>query len=303
MEAEVIARSDRPLTAANLVPQLRAAGVPAGGTVIVHSSLSRLGWVAGGAPAVVEALTAVLGPDGTVVMPTHSGDLTDPATWSRPPVPPQWWDEIRAEMPAYDPQATPVRGMGAIPECFRSCPGVLRSTHPTNSFAARGPRARWLLEPHPLPYGLGEGGPLTRLYETAGHVLLLGVGHGNNTTLHLAEHRSGRGRETIAGSPVRVDGHRQWVRYPTLAWNDSDFPQAGAAYQKAKGPHTAGTIGLADTLLLPVVPLVDFTTDWLRTSRSPEGPKAEGPKARRPGTGWRSRPTHRGSGGPAPRNE
>jgi aminoglycoside 3-N-acetyltransferase len=264
VEEEVVERSSRPLTATNLVPELLAAGLPVGGTVIVHSALSRLGWVAGGAQSVVEALTAALGPDGTLVMPTQSGGLSDPAAWQHPPVPPEWWDEIRAGMPAYDPGATPTRGMGAVPECFRSCAGVLRSAHPTDSFAARGPGADRLLDPHPLPYGVGEGGPLSRLYEAAGHVLLLGVGHGDNTTLHLAEHRSGRGRETLAGSPVLVDGQRQWVRYPTLDWDDSDFPQAGAAYD---GPVTAARVGLADTLVLPVVPLVDFATGWFRTHR------------------------------------
>lgn len=260
-----MARSSRPLTAASLVPELRAAGLPAGGTVVVHSALSRLGWVAGGAQAVVEALTTALGPGGTLVMPTQSGGLADPAAWQHPPVPAKWWDEIRAGTPAYDPAATPCRGMGAVPECFRSCAGVLRSAHPTDSFAARGPRAAELLDPHPLPYGVGEGSPLARLYESGGHVLLLGVGHGNNTTLHLAEHRSGRGREMVQGSPVLVDGQRQWVRYPTLDWDDSDFPLAGAAYD---GPLTAGRVGLADTLVLPVVPLVDFATDWFRTHRT-----------------------------------
>lgn len=267
MEATVVHRSSRPLTAASLVPELRAAGVPVAGTVIVHSALSRLGWVAGGAQAVVEALTAALGPAGTLVMPTHSGDLTDPATWSRPPVPPEWWDEIRAGMPAYDPRATPCRGMGAVPDCFRACAGVRRSAHPTESFAARGPGAERLLDPHPLPYGLGEGGPLSRLYDAAGHVLLLGVGHGNDTTLHLAEHRSGAGRERLGGSPVLVDGERQWVRYPTLDWDETDFERAGAAYRDAGGPLTAARVGLADTLLLPVVPLVDFATTWFRTHR------------------------------------
>lgn len=267
MEAEVVTRSERPLTVSGLVLELRAAGVPAGGTVIVHTAMSRLGWVVGGAQAVVEALTAALGPDGTLVMPTQSGGLTDPARWSRPPVPPDWWDEIRAAMPAYDPRATPTRGVGAVPECFRTCAGVRRSAHPTDSFAARGPRAAELLDPHPLPYGVGEGSPLSRLYSGGGHVLLLGVGHGNDTMLHLAEHRSGRGRETVAGSPVLVEGRREWVRYPALDWDASDFEAAGAAYADAGGPFTAGRVGLADTLLLPVAPLVDFATEWFRRER------------------------------------
>ena len=82
MEAEVVTRSERPLTVAGLVPALRAAGVPAGATVIVHSALSRLGRVGGGARAVVEALTAALGPAGTLVLPVVP--LVDFATdWFR----------------------------------------------------------------------------------------------------------------------------------------------------------------------------------------------------------------------------
>ncbi len=103
-EQELISRTPQPATRASLARQMRENGLTLGGTVLVHSSLSSLGWVAGGPVAVIQALLDCVGPQGTIVMPTHSGDLTDPADWRSPPVPADWVQILRNEMPAYDPQ-------------------------------------------------------------------------------------------------------------------------------------------------------------------------------------------------------
>ncbi len=126
-EEEAIGRVERPATVASLVADLRSLEVTAGMTVMVHSSLSRLGYVAGGAQAVVNALLEGVGTDGTIMMPTHSGDLSDPALWSNAPVAAAWWDTLHREMPAFDVRLTPTRGMGAIVECFRHVSRVRRS--------------------------------------------------------------------------------------------------------------------------------------------------------------------------------
>ncbi|MEV5899524.1 AAC(3) family N-acetyltransferase, partial [Streptomyces sp. NPDC052127] len=129
------------VTRDSLAAELRALGVEPGEILLVHSSLSSLGWVCGGAVAVVRGLLDAIGPDGTLVVPTQSGDLSDPALWSNPPVPAQWWERIRTAMPAYDPLITPALGVGVIPETVRTWPGALRSAHPQTSFAALGARA------------------------------------------------------------------------------------------------------------------------------------------------------------------
>ena len=128
----------KPNTIDSLSAQFKNLGITEGMTLIVHSSLKSLGWTCGGAVAVVEALMKAVGEDGTIVMPTQSADLSDPAYWENPPVPEEWWETIRREMPAYNPSTTPTYGMGKVVECFRSYEGVIRSDHPTTSFAAWG---------------------------------------------------------------------------------------------------------------------------------------------------------------------
>src|SRR2546423_10154420 len=115
-EEAVIARTPVPGTIASLASDLGLLGVESGMTLLVHSSLSALGWVCGGPVAVVRALIDVLTPAGTLVMPAHSDNLSDPARWQNPAVPPEWVPVIRATMPAFEPRLTPTYFMGSIVE-------------------------------------------------------------------------------------------------------------------------------------------------------------------------------------------
>jgi aminoglycoside 3-N-acetyltransferase len=260
-----------PATVRTLTADLRALGVPRGGTVLVHSSLRALGWVVGGAEAVVEALLAALGPDGTLVVPSFSTGRTEPSNWQHPPVPESWWPVIRAETPPYDPRVSSTRQMGAIVDCVLRWPGARRSAHPHLSFAALGPLASSVLEPHPLPYGVGEESPLARLYDLDAYVLLLGVGHANNTSLHLAEHRADfPGKETYTeGAAVLRDGRREWATFPDLRTSDEDFPDVGAAFEATGDVVTVGPVGAGTARLMRIRPLVDFGAAEIARRRTP----------------------------------
>ncbi len=270
MEHEVVARSAGPATVASLIHDLDTVGVRAGMVLIVHSSLSRLGWVAGAEQAAVLALLQAVGPAGTLVMPTHSTHMTDPANWQHPPVPEHWWPVIREQTPAFDPALTPTRQMGAIVECFRHRPGVLRSYHPVLSFAAYGPAAEQITAHHSLAYGAGEHSPLARVYDLDGHVLLLGVDHANNTSLHLAEYRASfPGKRWITqASPLLVDGQRQWVEYPDLDGDSSYFAQLGEDFTAMTGQERRGQVGSGTARLMPQRAVVDYAVKWMEQHRT-----------------------------------
>ena len=267
-ERDVIDSSPEPVTHDRIVADLIELGVSSGDTLIVHSSLSAIGYVIGGAHTVVLALLQSIGPTGTLTMPGHSGALSEPSHWRNPPVPQEWWATERATMPAFDINLTPLRNMGVIPATFQRLPGVKRSNHPRTSHLAYGPLADIVTDGHALVDGLGERSPLARLYECDARVLLLGVPHLNNTSLHLAEHRATWPSKTLTsqGSPVLVNGRREWVTYDELETSSDDFDAIGveiASHQL----QTSGLVGFASAQLMNQRAVVDFAVGWITRNR------------------------------------
>jgi aminoglycoside 3-N-acetyltransferase len=269
-EEELIARTPEPATVSSLTLELRDLGILEGTTLLVHSSLRAIGWVVGGEHAVVMALQQVLGDAGTLVMPSFSSALSDPAGWAHPPVPQAWFEAVRAEMPAFDPDMTPTRDMGAIVDCFRSQRDVLRSNHPSDSFCARGPLAAHILDDHSLSTGFGERSPLARLYDLDASILLLGVAHESNTSFHLAEYRaSWPSKKFVAeGAPILVEGQRRWQRYEDLDCGSDDFRVLGADFEHDTKAVITGRVGVADCWLMSQERAVDYAVRWMEKHRT-----------------------------------
>lgn len=261
----MIAATPMPRTRESLAEDLAALGVRPGMTLLVHSSLRSIGWVCGGAVAVVQALMDVLTDQGTLVMPTHSANLSAPERWVAPPVPKEWIPIIRASMPAYDPAVTPTWFMGRIPELFRTMPGVARSGHPAVSFAAWGRFRSEVTDGHGIDFGLGESSPLARIYDLDGSVLLLGVGYEVNTSFHLAEHRAGIRRIVQEAAPIMQGGERYWRTYDDIEYDDEAFEEIGEAFERT-GAVRNGRVGSAASRLFSQRAAVDFAVDWLRAN-------------------------------------
>lgn len=257
-----------PQTRQTILEGLRGLGLSEGSVLLVHSSLRSLGWVCGGGVALIQALINALGDNGTLVMPAHSGDLSDPSTWSYPPVPEAWWESIRRTMPAFEPAITPTRGIGRVPELFRSWPGTLRSSHPQVSFAARGPVAAAITGGHSLDYGLGLGSPLARLREERASVLHLGSGWESTTAFHLAEYEcEWPGKKTVLlGSLLLREGRNVWTEYRDINYNSDDFGALGEDFERG-GQVLRGRIGRAGCLLFGLGEAVEFAEEWLPRHR------------------------------------
>jgi aminoglycoside N3'-acetyltransferase len=164
-------------TVSELIDQLRTLGVEPGGVLLVHTSYRAVRPVEGGPLGLIEALRAALGPAGTLVMPSWSDDDDTP----------------------FDPARSPAAAeLGVVAETFRRLRGVRRSNHPF-AFAAVGPQADAVLaDPLPLPPHI-PASPVGRVHGLDGQVLLLGVNHDADTTLHLAE--------MISGVPYGIPRH------------------------------------------------------------------------------------------------
>jgi aminoglycoside 3-N-acetyltransferase len=225
---------------AALTEELRRLGVREGGVLLVHTSFRAVRPVEGGPLGLIRALRAALGPGGTLVMPT----MTDGAT-------------------VFDPRATPTAGMGITAELFWRQPGVERSTHPGGSFAAEGPLAARICAPQPLSPPHGPDSPVGRVHDLDGQVLLLGVGHAEDTTLHLAEALAPVPYAVSHPTVVEVGG-----RPTTVAIAETDhccrgFERADA-WLRAADLQREGRVGNAQARLFASRDLVALALDHLR---------------------------------------
>ncbi|WP_137172546.1 AAC(3) family N-acetyltransferase [Massilia sp. HP4] len=168
------------VTRAALARDLGRLGIRHGDSVFLHSSLKSLGYVEGGAAAVIGALQDALGPEGTLLVPTYympAGSVR--AT-------------CELEGYVFDPRIHGTN-MGRLPEAFLAGPATHRSVHPTHSVAAWGRHAQYLTEGHHLaPSIFGEGSPWQRFVGIDGaKVLGLGISMGPVTFYHVVEDAMG----------------------------------------------------------------------------------------------------------------
>jgi len=231
-----------PTTEAKLEAQLRTLGVRLGAVLLVHTSFRAVGPVEGGPLALLRALRRAVGPSGTLVMPAMSDGAA-----------------------RFDPRTTPTHEMGVTAELFRQQPGVVRSPHPGASFAAEGPQAARLCAPHPLAPPHGPDSPVGRVHDLDGQVLLLGVSHSENTTLHLAEAIAAVPYSVSHPCVVEIDGRTQTVMIAETDHCCRGF-SAADEWLRARALQREGPVGHAHARLFDARILVALAVEQLRAA-------------------------------------
>ena len=221
-----------------LVEQLRALGVREGGVLLVHISYRAVRPVEGGPEGLIAALVEALGPEGTLAMPSATGD-----------------DDV-----AFDPATTINRDdLGVVADLFWRMPGVVRSPH-FDAVSARGPKAEWITGgPFVLPPAAPESA-IDRIRALDGQVLLLGVTHHANTMLHLAE--------LVGGAPYRSDFHYIDAEGREVHYGENDSCcekfELADGWMRAEGLQREGKVGHAKARLMDAEALVRIASEKVR---------------------------------------
>ena len=232
----------------DIIAGLRSLGLCPGDIVMVHSSLSSMGFLVGGADTVIDALLDVIGPAGTLAMPTLCQKDKERRfeTWNI---------------------ATSPSDVGRITETFRLRPDVVRSDHATHSVAALGPKAVELTVGHktsggrPGPWGpaaFGHGSPWEKFYEWNVRYVFLGVTMRVNTMRHLIQSR------IVEDCLNRVGESRPALEERVQGWrNPGVWPNYDDTKMEARltelGLIRFATIGAATARLLQARDLVDHS--------------------------------------------
>ena len=179
------------VTRQDVTQTVKALGIQAGDTVLVHSSMKSFGYVEGGPEAVIGGFLDAIGEEGTLVMPTLIQQDFRNA-----------YRDWHMDRPS---------DVGLITEVFRKMPGVLRSDQATHSVAAIGPKAEWITEGHTAfgprfgpvgDYAFSYSSPWQKLYDMNAKIVFVGVGTRKNTMKHLVEHEVIEARQkAIEGRP------------------------------------------------------------------------------------------------------
>jgi len=243
------------ITKEKFIEDIKNIGVNAGDVLCIHSSMKKIGWIDGGIHTLTDALLDVLGDDGAFVVPTHTCSFID--LGSEP----------------YEADKTPT-GIGAFPTAVMAHPLAKRSAQASHSDAAisrNGAKSAYLTDNHDPENALGYESPLHRISrDPNGKILLIGVTHKANTSVHLAE--------SVAGIYTHMHYNKAWGNYvhtklpdgTIKKYKQSEFPGCSSGFDViedlliAKNLIKFGKIGNAESRLIDAGGMIAAVSDMVK---------------------------------------
>jgi len=240
-------------TREEIVRDLTKTGIERRDVVLVHSSLSSVGYVPGGAETLIDALLESVGEEGTIVVPTITGQIFD-----SPDTPPSFSEN----KPCWT---------GVVPEAFRKRKEAYRSKHPTHSVAAIGKMARKITEGHEeAETPCGEGTPYLKIPELGGKILFIGASLESNTSFHCVEELA-RLYYHLQPEPSRcrieMDGDVVEKRCFLHAYGTPRAFDEKEEELVEQGIARIGYIGRARSILIDAKKMVEFTLERIEEDR------------------------------------
>lgn len=158
-------------TKEDLKNQLRQMGIHPTDTVMIHTSMKKIGQVEGGPEGILDVFCEYL-QDGLFLVPTHT------------------WLEVTPDNPHFDVR-TAVPNIGLIPRTAAFRTDGIRSLHPTHSLWAKGKDAEDYVRCEASADSPATPGCCwDRLADRHGKILLIGVENDKNTFIHSIDERA-----------------------------------------------------------------------------------------------------------------
>lgn len=210
--------------------QLISMGIQKGMVILVQSNVKKLGYLAGGEQALIEAVMETIGYEGTMIMPSFTPQMADPSCQKKS-IDRERWQDVRDHSFAFDRKLSQPQYCDSLVHQFLRNEGVVRSYHPLYSFAAWGKYAKLLCDKHPLHFGLSQDSPLGKIVEFNGYVLLLGCEYEHCVMFQLARYSGEQLPIKIVSAPIENNKKILWKDMLELEYNTKNFSDIGEAME------------------------------------------------------------------------
>lgn len=217
-------------TKEDLNDMLTSMGIQKGMVILLQANTTKLGYIAGGEQAIIEALMDAVGFDGTIVMPAFTPQLADPSCLKQM-VDREQWENIRSHALPFDRKLSACDTNDSLVHQFLRNEGVVRSYHPLYSFCAWGKYAKLICDKHPLHFGLNEDSPLGKMVEFNGYVLMLGMDYQECVMFQLARYHGDQLPIKVVSAPIEINKKKIWKDMLDLDYDNACFGEVGEAME------------------------------------------------------------------------